>query len=208
MAPTKALCSERQVDWSRRFSGLGLKVMELTGDTEGSETRAVAGADLVVTTPEKWDSITRKWRDHAKLIELVRLFLIDEVHILKEDRGAILEAVVSRMKSVGTGVRFVALSATVPNVEDIAAWLARNGDTSNQPAGMKVFGEEFRPVRFQKHVVGLQCNGNNDWQFEKTCNKRYLVRPMLTLYITDSSADFQISLLNLAPPRNRSWSFV
>ena len=68
-----------------------------------------------MTTPEKWDSMTRRWEDHRKLLEMVRLFLVflmthrlvtgrlslityqvDEVHILKEDRGATLEVVVSR----------------------------------------------------------------------------------------------------------------
>ena len=58
-------------------------------------------------------------------MQLVRLFLVDEVHILKDERGATLEAVVSRMKSVVLNIRFVALSATVPNSEDIAIWLGR-----------------------------------------------------------------------------------
>lgn len=31
--------------------------------------------------------------------------------------------VVSRMKSLGSGVRFVAVSATVPNIGDVATWL-------------------------------------------------------------------------------------
>lgn len=44
----------------------------------------------------------------------------DEVHMLKEKRGAILEVVVSRMKQIKADLRFVALSATVPNIEDVA----------------------------------------------------------------------------------------
>lgn len=75
----------------------------------------VGNASIIITTPEKWDSITRKWSDYQKLLQLVKLFLIDEVHILKDTRGATLEAVVSRMHSIGASVRFVALSATVPN---------------------------------------------------------------------------------------------
>ncbi|MFL5587016.1 MAG: DEAD/DEAH box helicase, partial [Ktedonobacteraceae bacterium] len=65
--------------------------------------------------------------DHVKLMQLVKLFLLDEVHVLKDSRGATLEAVVSRMKSIGSNVRFVALSATVPNSEDIATWLGTSG---------------------------------------------------------------------------------
>lgn len=123
-APTKSLCSERQRDWQKKFAPLDLQVAELTGDTDNAQLRNVQHASIIITTPEKWDSITRRWKDHQKLVQMVKLFLIDEVHILKEDRGATLEAIVSRMKSVGTNIRFVALSATVPNSQDIATWLS------------------------------------------------------------------------------------
>ncbi len=38
---------------------------------------------IIVTTPEKWDVITRKSSDMA-LTALVRLLIIDEVHLLHE----------------------------------------------------------------------------------------------------------------------------
>lgn len=54
------------------------------------------GHDVIVTTPEKWDAITRRWKDNRELVEAVRLFMIDEVHLLNdESRGPTLEAVVS-----------------------------------------------------------------------------------------------------------------
>ncbi|KAI7341537.1 P-loop containing nucleoside triphosphate hydrolase protein [Hortaea werneckii] len=114
----------------------------------------IGNSTIIVTTPEKWDSMTRKWKDHQKLMQMVKLFLIDEVHMLKDDRGATLEAVVSRMKSVGSNVRFIALSATVPNSEDIAKWLGKDHVNTYLPAVRECFGEEFRPVRLQKHVLG------------------------------------------------------
>ncbi|KAK3059270.1 hypothetical protein LTS18_011260, partial [Coniosporium uncinatum] len=170
-APTKSLCSERQRDWQKRFGPLGLECAELTGDTSMSELRTVQNASIIVTTPEKWDSMTRRWKDHEKLMKLVKLFLIDEVHILKEDRGATLEAVVSRMKSVGSDVRFVALSATVPNSKDIAAWLGKDPMNQHIPAPRERFGEEFRPVKLQKHVCGYQSPAN-DFAFEKTLDSK------------------------------------
>lgn len=166
-APTKALCSERQRDWEKKFTQVGLRCAELTGDSDASDLRNVQSANIIVTTPEKWDSMTRKWKDHEKLMRLIKLFLIDEVHILNDNRGAVLEAVVSRMKSIGTDVRFVALSATVPNFHDVAAWLGKNLSEPNLPASNEKFGEEFRPVKLRKHVHGYVCNGNNDWAFEK-----------------------------------------
>lgn len=50
---------------------------------------------MIVTTPEKWDVITRKSSDMA-LSMLVKLLIIDEVHLLNDDRGAVIEALVAR----------------------------------------------------------------------------------------------------------------
>lgn len=170
-APTRSLCSERFRDWSTKFTSLGLQCAELTGDTEYSQLRAIQTASIIVTTPEKWDSMTRKWRDHTRLMQLVKLFLIDEVHVLNESRGAALEAVVSRMKSVGSNVRFIALSATIPNSEDIATWLGKSDTFQHLPAHREHFGEEFRPTKLQKFVYGYQCNGN-DFAFDRFCGSK------------------------------------
>ncbi|KFY43687.1 hypothetical protein V494_01845 [Pseudogymnoascus sp. VKM F-4513 (FW-928)] len=164
-APTKSLCSERARDWGVKFGNLNIATAELTGDTDATEMRKVGSATIIVTTPEKWDSITRKWKDYVKLLQLVKLFLIDEVHILKENRGATLEAVVSRMKSIGANVRFVALSATVPNSHDIAVWLGKDHTNTHLPAHRETFGEEFRPVKLQKHVHGFDST-INDFAFD------------------------------------------
>lgn len=171
-APTKALCAERHRDWQKKFLHLDLQCAELTGDTESEQLRSIQKARIIITTPEKWDSVSRKWKDNSKLMEMVRLFLIDEVHILKDSRGATLEAVVSRMKSVGSKVRLVALSATIPNSDDVAVWLGRNSECTHLPAHLEVFGEEFRPVRLQK-VVKSYPSGGNDWAYENMLSAKY-----------------------------------
>ena len=50
---------------------------------------------MIVTTPEKWDVITRKSSDMS-LSVLVKLLIIDEVHLLNDDRGPVIEALVAR----------------------------------------------------------------------------------------------------------------
>jgi ATP-dependent DNA helicase HFM1/MER3 len=170
-APTKSLCSERFRDWNQKFHSLGLQCAELTGDTDHSQLGNVQNSQIIITTPEKWDSMTRKWKEHIRLMQPVKLFLIDEVHTLKEARGATLEAVVSRMKSIGSNVRFVALSATIPNSEDIATWLGRNATSQHVPAHRAHFGEEFRPVKLQKFVYGYHFSGNN-FAFDKLLNSK------------------------------------
>ncbi|KAI0400252.1 hypothetical protein F4802DRAFT_501621 [Xylaria palmicola] len=165
-APTKSLCSEKTREWQTKFSHMNLQCAELTGDTSQAEARRVGSASIIVTTPEKWDSITRKWKDHRKLLELVRLVLIDEVHILKDTRGATLEAVVSRMKTIGGSIRFVAISATVPNIDDVAKWLGRDHKNQLEPARFEIFGEELRPVKLQRFVYGHD-GASNDFIFEQ-----------------------------------------
>ncbi|XP_063825930.1 probable ATP-dependent DNA helicase HFM1 [Ostrinia nubilalis] len=100
VAPVKALCTERLTEWYSKFTRLGLLCIEVTGDTDVDFTQLQA-YKIIITTPEKWDMLTRRWKDHRGLVEMIKLFLIDEVHILNDEtRGPVLEAVVSRMKTV------------------------------------------------------------------------------------------------------------
>ncbi len=55
----------------------GLVVRELTGDMQLTK-REMEETQMIVTTPEKWDVITRKGSDMA-VASLVRLLIIDEV---------------------------------------------------------------------------------------------------------------------------------
>jgi ATP-dependent DNA helicase HFM1/MER3 len=74
------------------------------------------------------------------------------------------------MKSIGSDVRFVALSATVPNSADIAQWLGKGPLMQDTAAQEQRFGEEFRPVKLQKFVYGYQFHGN-DFIFDKKLDR-------------------------------------
>ena len=216
-APIKSLCSERLRDWEKKFRHLNLTVAELTGDTSAKEMNMVGKANIIVTTPEKWDSITRKWQDHDKLVEMVKLFLIDEVHILKDTRGATLEAVVSRMKTKNRNVRFVALSATVPNSQDVATWLGRTPTNNHLPAHVEIFGEEFRPVKLQKLVYGFDAKSVNDFMFDKMLDgklppliaKHTARKPVMVFCFTRKSCELTASKLaewwTRQSPSARAW---
>ncbi|KPP79807.1 putative ATP-dependent DNA helicase HFM1, partial [Scleropages formosus] len=188
MAPIKALCSQRYENWKQKFGPLGLNCKELTGDTEIDDFFEIQDAHLIMTTPEKWDSMTRKWRDNC-LMQLVKLFLIDEVHVVKDStRGATLEVVVSRMKTInsyhenenpqsGPSVRFVAVSATIPNMSDIAEWLS---DWSG-PATCLEMDESHRPVKLRKVVLGYPC-GTNQTEFKFDLSLNYKIANVIQTY--------------------------
>ncbi len=56
---------ERVIDWRVRLEGrLGRKVVELTGDVT-PDMRAIMEADVIVTTPEKWDGVSRSWQTRS-----------------------------------------------------------------------------------------------------------------------------------------------
>lgn len=57
---------------------------------------------MLVTTPEKWDVVTRKSTGDVALAQLVKLLIIDEVHLLHDDRGSVIECLVARtLRQVG-----------------------------------------------------------------------------------------------------------
>ncbi|KAF9075685.1 Sec63 Brl domain-containing protein [Rhodocollybia butyracea] len=182
VAPTKALCSERYRDWASKFDPLGIKCCELTGDTVHFGKSAwgdAKSATIIITTGEKWDSLTRNWDDHSQILSQIQLFLVDEVHILNETRGSTLEVVVSRMKLRGSSVRFLFVSATVPNIQDIANWIGQ--DAQSGSAGVYQFGEEYRPCKLVRHVVGFpRPKGQNEFLFSK--NLDYKLFPTLQTY--------------------------
>lgn len=60
----------------------------------------------------------------TELASIVKLIIIDEVHLLHGDRGPIVEAIVARtlrqVESTQNMIRIVGLSATLPNYLDVA----------------------------------------------------------------------------------------
>lgn len=96
VAPMKSLCEERLVDWNKKFNQFGVVCILVTGDSEDVQLSYLQHSNLIITTPEKWDSITRRWKDNEPLVRAVKLFMIDEIHLLNDEtRGPTLEAVVS-----------------------------------------------------------------------------------------------------------------
>lgn len=125
---------------------------ELTGDVHLTRAQ-IEETQIIVTTPEKWDIVTRKAGERA-FVELVKLIIIDEIHLLHDSRGPVLEAIVSRtmrqIEHTSQLVRIVALSATLPNYQDVAAFLRVKPET-----GLFVFDQTFRPVPLEQVYVGI-----------------------------------------------------
>ncbi|XP_022606538.1 activating signal cointegrator 1 complex subunit 3 isoform X1 [Seriola dumerili] len=152
IAPLKALVRERIEDWKIRIEEkLGKKVVELTGDVT-PDMRAIAQADLIVTTPEKWDGVSRSWQNRS-YVQKVAILIIDEIHLLGEDRGPVLEVIVSRTNFISShtskSVRVVGLSTALANARDLADWLGI------VQVGLFNFRPSVRPVPLEVHIHGF-----------------------------------------------------
>ncbi|KAG1665183.1 Activating signal cointegrator 1 complex subunit 3 [Nymphon striatum] len=152
IAPMKALVRERISDWKHRLQRkLNLNIVELTGDVS-PDAKAIASADVIVTTPEKWDGISRSWQTR-NYVQDVSLIIIDEIHLLGEDRGPVLEVIVSRTNFISSHttrpIRIIGLSTAVANARDLADWLGI------KQKGLYNFKPSVRPVPLQVHINGF-----------------------------------------------------
>ena len=78
VAPMKALAAEITQKLGRRLAWLGIQAREYTGDMHLTK-KEILQTQIIVTTPEKWDVVTRKGTGDTELVQKVRLLIIDEV---------------------------------------------------------------------------------------------------------------------------------
>lgn len=152
VAPMRSLVQEMVGNFGRRLASYNLTVSELTGDHQLTREQ-IAATQIIVCTPEKWDIITRKGGEKT-FTSLVRLVIIDEIHLLHDERGPVLEALVARtirnIETTQEEVRLVGLSATLPNYQDVATFLRIKPEK-----GLFYFDNSFRPVALEQQYIGV-----------------------------------------------------
>ncbi|XP_019851762.1 PREDICTED: probable ATP-dependent DNA helicase HFM1 [Amphimedon queenslandica] len=95
---------------------------------------------------------------------------VAQIHQLNDDsRGPTVKAIVSRMKTVRSSVagetggrrllRFIAISASLPNIDDIASWLG----TEEQPG--IIIDDSHRPVQLRRVVLGFP-DASTEFKFD------------------------------------------
>ena len=174
VSPLRALCQEKVRTWTDRFGRCGVSVQEYTGDSNNQLPNSLHGNMLFCTTPEKFDLATRSWKRKTDIFSHISLVIIDEVHTLGDNRGAVLEAMVTRLLMISDNnktifgtkpIRIIALSATVPNYMDIAKWIRAEDPEKT------TFNDSFRTTPIETHVFGYKTT-SNDWQFESSLTNR------------------------------------
>jgi len=138
LVPLVALATEKYESFRKKFSSLGIKTAISVGDYDSSDPW-LKNYDLIICSNEKLDSLLRH---DPEWIDDVGLVIVDEIHLLNDtSRGPTLEVVITRLKN-RINARFIALSATISNSNEIAEWLEA-----------KLVKSEWRPVKLYEGVA-------------------------------------------------------
>lgn len=119
ITPLRALASEKFENF-KKWEKIGVNVGISTGDYESVDLH-LSKADIVVTTAEKADSLLR---NKVFWLRDISCLIVDEIHLIdSEDRGHTLEILITKMRRMKPDLWILGLSATAPNVSEIAEWL-------------------------------------------------------------------------------------
>lgn len=207
VSPLKSLCQERASIWIQKFKEIpefsNVKIIELTSDTQSAFPKKVNNPTIICTTPEKLDLATRsmkgsneklsktiKKRSHknSESFDQLSLVIFDEVHNMTDTRGAVLEAVMSRIlfisdrssllqdEAIEKKIRVIALSATIHNYEDFKQWLKVQHNT--------IFDDSYRSTKIDTRIFGYSISSSskraNDWMFETSLTPK--ITPIIRQY--------------------------
>lgn len=146
LVPYRSLASELRGGLVRRLNRLGISSRCAYGGTvpSGDEVRDLDDTRLMVATPEALSGLLSADQAFFRRISLV---ICDEGHLLgAPSRGIGLELLLARLKGREAGApRFVFISAIIPNVQEINAWLGGNADS--------VIRSEYRPALAEVAVL-------------------------------------------------------
>lgn len=135
--PLRALASEHYREFKKKYASQKVRACLSTGDLD-STSDYLDRYDVIFTTFEKLDSLLRH---DATWLSKVGVLIIDEVHELDSSRGPTIEMVITKLRVLNPAIKTLALSATIPNAQEIADWL-----------GAQLVYSEFRPVALREGV--------------------------------------------------------
>jgi helicase len=168
LAPLRALAQEKIDTWTAPDSTFaGRKIAICTGDYRLTKERhkELAEADVIIMTSEMLNHRSRNFNyEKNGWLRDVGTLVVDESHLLTvPDRGDHLEVGLMKFTEINPDARLVLLSATMPNVEEIAEWTSHcltNKDTY-------YLNSNFRPCRLNVHFEEYRCEGKTSYDDEE-----------------------------------------
>lgn len=151
LVPYRSLASELRESVVKRLNAMGISARCAYGGTvpTGDEVQDLAGTRVMVATPEALAGLLNA---DAGFLGRIGLVICGEGHLLDGvGRGVSLELLLTRLRSREAPPRFVFVSAIVPNIEEVNAWLG--GTTST------VVRSEYRPALAEFAVLRESGSG-------------------------------------------------
>jgi helicase len=148
LAPMRAIAAEKRDDW-QRLEKAGIRIYKTTGEDDAFDPSQASAAQIIVATPEKWDSVSRRYLS-PDLVAKIGVIVIDEVHLVDDDnRGPGLEALLARINLAFPAARLIAMSCTLANADAIARWL-----------GAELHESMWRPIALTTVVIPYPKDAN------------------------------------------------
>lgn len=151
LAPLKALAQEKIDQWtdfSYHFHDLNISIC--TGDYRITEKRQeeLLKSNLIIMTSEMLNHRARNINsEKSAYLKEIGTLVIDESHLLTvPGRGEHLEVGLMKFTQINPNCRIVLLSATMPNVSQIAEWLCELNKKKTY-----ILNSEYRPVPLGIH---------------------------------------------------------
>ena len=163
LAPLRALAREKITDWTdKNYHFNDLKISICTGDYRLTKERSkeLADANLIIMTSEMLNHRSRNYKSEQNnwLLD-VGTIVIDESHLLTvPGRGDHLEVGLMKFTEINPKARLVLLSATMPNVEEIADWVSYSL-TQKETFCLR---SQYRPVPLGIHYEVYDDQGSYD----------------------------------------------
>jgi replicative superfamily II helicase len=169
LAPMRALAQEKIDSWTSEDSTFaGKKIAICTGDYRLTPDRhkELAEADVIIMTSEMLNHRSRNFTfEKNGWLRDVGTLIVDESHLLTvPSRGDHLEVGLMKFTEINPDVRLVLLSATMPNVEEIAEWTSHcltNKDTY-------YLNSKFRPCKLNVHYENYRIEGKSTYDDEQS----------------------------------------
>lgn len=198
LVPFRSLASELRRTLVRQMNRLNISARCAYGGTvpSGDEVRSLQQTRLIVATPEALSGLLGADQDFLSRISLV---ICDEGHLLAApSRGIVLELLLARLKSREVGEpRFVFISAIIPNVDEINAWLGGNPAT--------VIRSAYRPTSAEFAVLRVRGTGAES-SIDLEVHPHLTDPPRFTVGAFLGKREFQY--LNQTTSRTRTYPFI
>lgn len=195
LAPFRALASELKASLGKRIQRYGISVKALYGGARPNleELQSADSANLLIATPEKLMAVEDMT---PTLFDNLKLVLCDEGHLLDDDsRGLEYELFLTRLKvQKADQIKFIYLSAIVPNVAQINEWLGGNDES--------VVTSSYRPTDISLASLTQTKQGRN---YNLQTNQHLGAREKYQLYNFIKRSDYQY--INPSTNRKNTYNF-